>query len=534
MRSSNDLPASSTSTFGTSAVKGKSRLPMPAARINARIGAGTSRSARAWHRAASRGPTAPCNLDCRATVTHRRSAGVAEIPVHSSAPVMRARELPRRLGTVLATSLVVSSMIGAGVFTTTGKLLVLVPSPLAILACWLIGGVAALCGALAYAELASALADNGGEYQYLSRLFHPAVGFVTAWTSLVVGFAAPLAALALAFGSYLRAFLPGIDERAAAAVIIVVLTVLHSWRVSAGAGVQIAFTAVKVLLVLALAVAGLAFGDPSRLTLPANLGASPGSLGASLGSIGASLGSLGASLGTTGFAAGVLWVSFAYTGWNASTYVAGEIRDPARSLPRALIGGTLLVTVLYVALNAAFLVAAPAHILADRLDVAEAAATYRFGLAGGRAVSVVVLLGLVSTIGALVVTGPRIYESVGRDYPRLAWLSRRTERGGPLTATWLQSGLALVMLAVAGFEALLTYIGFTLSLISAVAVAGVFVLRHRRIPSTFRTPGYPLTPALFIALMLWSALFGLIELPLSGLAGLATLLVGLVVYRVVR
>ncbi len=436
--------------------------------------------------------------------------GAAAVDVTSAA---EPRRLPRRLGASAATSLVIASMIGAGVFTTTGKLLVFLPSPLAVLACWALGGVAALCGALVYAELGSALPENGGEYHYLSRLYHPAVGFVAAWASLVVGFAAPLAARALAFGTYLRAFVPGVDPRVAALAVVLVLSAVNMWRVAAGADVQVGFTALKILFVLGLAGVGLWFGDASRLH------AAPPS---------------GTATTTSGVALGVLWVSFAYTGWGASSYVAGEVHAPARSLPRSLLIGTALVTLVYVTLNAAFLALAPTHVLADRLDVADAAFSYRFGALGGKAVSLAVLLGLVPTIGALIVTGPRIYEAVGRDLPRLRWLAQRGDRGGPLRATVLQSGLAIVMLAWAGFDALLTYIGFTLSLVSALAVAGVFVVRRRGLPASFRTPGYPITPALYVALAVVSAGSGLVELPLSGLFGLATLALGLGLYRIAR
>jgi APA family basic amino acid/polyamine antiporter len=235
-----------------------------------------------------------------------------------------------------------------------------------------------------------------------------------------------------------------------------------------------------------------------------------------------------------GFAVGLLWVAFAYTGWSASAYVAGEVADPARALPRALVGGTLLVSVLYLALNAVFLAAAPMADLVGQVKIGHVAACHLLGRVGGRAITAIVTVGLVSTVGAMIVTGPRIYEAVGRDFPRLRWLTDRGSAGGPRLATALQSALALVMMLSARFDALLSYMGFTLSVFGALAVCGVFVLRRRGQSSRFRMPGYPLTPLLFVALMAWMVLWGMLETPASALAGLGTVAVGLVVYRLCR
>jgi len=402
-------------------------------------------------------------------------------------------------------------MIGAGVFTTSGLLLNDIPSPTGILWCWVVGGVAALFGALAFAELGVAMAENGGEYRFLSSLFHPSIGFLSAWSSLIVGFAAPLAAIALAFGHYLQVFLPGVSPRLVGAVLIVLLSTLNLWRIGATAGFQNAFTVGKVALLLVFIVIGWLRADPSLLT-PAS--APP----------------LGATILSPGFAVGLLWVSFAYTGWNAAAYVAGEVRDPARVLPRALVMGTLLVTLLYVAANAVFLAAAPMAALKGKVEVGHVAAEHLLGSEGGRVLTAIILLGFVSTIGALVVTGPRIYEAVGRDFTKLWWLGYRREGGGPVAATVLQSSLALVMLLAANVDTLMSYIGFTLSIFSALTVSGVFKLRMTKVKSGFRMPGYPVTPLLFVALMVWMVVWGILATPRAALAGLATIVVGLLLY----
>jgi APA family basic amino acid/polyamine antiporter len=419
----------------------------------------------------------------------------------------------RTIGTVTATGLVVASMIGGGVFITTGNLLTTVPSPAAVLLCWIIGGAYALSGALTYAELSVTLASNGGEYQFLSKLYHPSLGFVSAWVSLLVGFAAPTAAISKVFGLYVRGFFPGLEPTVVAAVLISLLSALNIWRMSASARFQDAMTIGKVLLVLGFAVVGLMVGDPSRIAVGEQ--------------------AVGAIARTPNFALGLLVVSFAYTGWGSSVYVAGEVKDPEKVLPRALVGGTLLVTLLYVLINAAFLSSAPMGELRGNFEIARVAAIRLFGERGGGAVAGIIAMGLVSTAGAMIVTGPRVYEAAGADYPRLGWLTKRRASGGPLVATLVQGGLSLCMLLV-DVDRLLEYIGFTLAVMEAMSVGSIFVLRRRGLVGAFRMPGYPIVPGLFVAIALWSAAMGLYARPFAGLVGLGTVGAGLLVWRLVR
>ncbi len=414
------------------------------------------------------------------------------------------------MGVVTATSLVVSSMIGTGVFTAAGLLTTDIPSAQGILVCWLVAGLAALSGALAYAELGAAFAESGGEYLFLSRLVHPSLGFLSAFTSLIVGFSAPLAGIALAFGEYLSVFV-ALPPRASGAALIVLMSLLNVRSVKLGARLQDVVTAGKVVLIVAFIGLGVFAGQASHLG-----GGAP----------------LSVVVPSSGFAVGLLFVSFSYTGWSAATYVAGEVRDPARVLPRALIGGTLLVTLLYVALNAVFLSAAPLAALAGQVKVGHVAAVHLFGEGGGKLVSVVIAAGLVSTVGAITITGPRIYEAVGRDFPALRILARRRPGEGPVVAVLVQGVLALAMLFTASFEQLMLYIGFTLSVFGALTVACVFVLRRRGWKRPFSMPGYPVVPLVFVALMLWMIVAGVRERPAAALYGLGTLALGLVVYVV--
>lgn len=421
----------------------------------------------------------------------------------------------RKLGAWTGSLLIVASMIGTGVFTTTGLLLAGIDSVPAVLACWLVGGLLALTGALSYAELAAALPENGGEFLLLSRIFHPAVGFVAGVVSLIVGFSAPIAASALAFAYYLERVFPGAPALGLAVALIAGLSLIHAWQVMAGGRFHVIVTAVKILLTVVLIVAGLWRGNPDLLTA-------------------GDATTITAAMLSPSFAVGLVLVSFAYTGWNASVYIAGELRDPRRNLPLSLVTGTLIVTLLYFGLNLVFVMAAPVNQLAGVVEIGHVAAAGLFGDTGARVLSAIIALGLVSTISAYIMSGPRVYEAMGKAYPRLRFLTGRGRHGdrGPIAAILLQSVVALAMLLTASFEALLTYVGFTLSLMAALTVAGLFVLRIREpdLSRPYLTWGYPATPLVFIALMAWMIWHSIAERPLVALAGLATLAFGFGLY----
>ena len=415
----------------------------------------------------------------------------------------------RHVGALTATMVVVASMIGTGVFTTTGLLVRDLGSPVAVLLAWLVGGVLALCGALSYAELSAALPRNGGEYQLLSRIYHPAVGFAAGLVSLVVGFSAPLAASALAFGHYVSAVSPAVSPTAAGIGLVALAAVPHAVHARLGGRVQVAVTALELALVVAFVAAGVTRGDPARL-----LAGGRESLGAA---------------STPAFAVALVYVSFAYSGWNAAVYLAGEVREPSRTVPRALLVGTAAVMALYLALNVVFLAAAPPGDLAGVVEVGHVAAVRLLGPRAGAALSALVAVVLAASVSAMLMAGPRVYEQMGRDHPRLAALARRTRRGGPVVAVAFQAGVALVMIATSTFEGLLLYVGFTLSIVAGLAVLGVLVLRRREpdLPRPVRTWGYPATPLLFLALSAWMIAHALVENPAASLAGVATAICGL-------
>ena len=426
---------------------------------------------------------------------------------------------PRPLiGLRSATLLVVANMIGAGVFAITGDLARTIPSASALLLAWVVGGLMALCGALSYGELAARLPRSGGEYHFLSRLYHPALGFVSGFVSLVVGFAASIAANATAFGIYVATLVPGLDPVVAALGLLTALSLLHAFNARFGVAFQDVFAVLKVALILIFIVAGLFVFDPAAAGVGA-LRVLPTAADWDFVFNGA-------------YALALISIYYAYLGWNASVYLAGEVRQSERNVPLSLMLGTLAVLVLYLLLNYVFLRSVPLETLTGKVEIGALAAEAIFGRTVGGVLSGLIAFALVSSTSSMILIGPRVTAAMGEDFPVYRLFARRTSQGGPkyaLLAQWLIAGL---LIATASFGQILQYIGFTLGLFSALTVLGVYVLRHREGPPTgLRAWGYPITPALFILLCLWMVVQSLVSNPWTSVAGLATMALGLVVYR---
>lgn len=421
---------------------------------------------------------------------------------------------PRSVGLAACAALVVANMVGTGIFTSLGFQVGEIPSRPAIMALWTLGGILALCGALCYAELSAATTRSGGEYHFLGQIYHPSLGFMAGVVSLVVGFAAPVALSAMAFGSYLHGVFPGVSPIAASMAVVIIVTLFHLRDLRLSSIFQILFTVLKIGLVLSL-IAAL-FAAPGT----ASAAAEPWS----------------SYLLTAPFAISLMFTLYAYSGWNAATYILGEVRTPARIIPAALTAGTLLVMALYLGLNAAFLHVAPTALLAGQLNVAQVAAESVFGANGGRLVAAVIALGLISAISAMIWAGPRVAMVIGEDYPRtFGWLQVRTASGIPAAAVLAQSALTLVLLLTSTFEQILVYTQFALLACSFLAVLGVIVYRvkHPEIPRPFRVPLYPLTPLLFLAISAFAMIYTATVKPIEALCGALTLVAGLGIYRLV-
>lgn len=414
-------------------------------------------------------------------------------------------------------AIVVANMVGTGVFTSLGFQVVSIQSGFALLMLWAVGGLIALCGAVSYAELAAALPRSGGEYHYLSRIYHPALGFLSGWVSATVGFAAPTALAALALGKYAQSVWPALNATALSVIVVGLLTLVHGTSSRAGSQLQIAVTALKVAVLLIFIGAGL-------LTVPAQ----PLRFAPDAASWRALL--------SPAFAVSLVYVSYAYSGWNAAAYLTGEIDQPQRNLSRILLSGTATVLVLYVGLNYVFLRATPLTQLKGQLEVGYVAANFLFGPAVGRLMGAVIAALLVSTVSSMIFAGPRIVQTMGEDLPALRWLAPRSRAGLPVRALTLQTGLTLLFILKQDFSAVMVYAGFVLNLFTFLAVLGVFVLRWREpnLPRPYRAWGYPLTPLVFLGLSGWTLVFILRDKPTESLYGLATLAGGLLAYLLAR
>ena len=421
----------------------------------------------------------------------------------------------RGIGLATMTALLVSNMVGTGVFTSLGFQARDLHTTPALLALWVLGGVVALCGALAYAELGAMLPRSGGEYVYLGHAYHPLAGFLGGWVSMTAGFAAPIALAGIAFGRYVAAVAP-VDPLLASLGLVGGAALLHGTDLVMGRRVQVALTAANLLLILAFVAAGLARGtQPVPVTPTA---------------------ASWREIASPAFAVSLIYVSYAYTGWNATGYVAGEIREPRHTIPRALAAGTLTVTALYVLLNYTFLRTVPLGALAGVVEVGALSATRAFGPVGGVVTSVTIAVLLTATVSAMILSGSRVTQAVGADLGRARWLGARTAGGVPRNAVALQALLVAALLLTNSFERVMAYTGFTLQLMSLLTVLGLFVLRRRApdAPRPYRAWGYPVTPLVYAGVSAWSLAFVLAERPAESLAGLATVLVGVPVWWLAR
>jgi APA family basic amino acid/polyamine antiporter len=410
---------------------------------------------------------------------------------------------------------VIANMVGTGIFTSLGFQVGDLPTGFAIMALWAIGGVCALCGALSYAELGAALPRSGGEYHFLREIYHPSVGFMAGWISATVGFAAPVAIAAIPFGSYLAGVFPVLNPLVLSLAVVWITTLVLLWDLRLGSGFQNISTILKVVLILVIIAAGFYV----KGTQPISFLPAPGDR---------------ALIVSTPFAVSLYWVMYAYSGWNASTYIMGEVRNPTRTIPLSLGLGTLLVTVLYLGINAAFLRTTPAAEMVGKQEVGLIAGVHIFGESGGKAMAVFIALGLVSAVSAMMWIGPRVTVTMGEDLPALSWLARRNARGIPVRATLAQFVIANLLILVTTFQKVVNYVQFSLTLFSALTVLGVFVLRWRRpgLPRPYRTWGYPVTPAIFLVVSGWM-LWHMLEDPstrVASLWGLATAALGLILY----
>ena len=418
---------------------------------------------------------------------------------------------------IVATAIVVADMIGVGVFTSLGFQVKDIPSGFAILLLWTIGGVVALCGVFSYSELGAMFPRSSGEYNFLARAYHPAFGFLAGWVSATVGFAAPVALAAMAFGEYGKSVLPMASPLALALGVVCLVSFVQLCGLKHSSTFQLVATILKVILITAFLIAGFVAGT-----------AQPVSFAPAAGDFD--------HIASAPFAIGLVFVMYAFSGWNAATYIIGEMRLPQQNLPRALLSGTLIVVVLYVALNAVFLHTTPIEKLSGQLDVARIAGSYIFGETGGRIVGAMICIGLVSSISAMMWIGPRVMMTMGEDIPALRIFARKSSNGVPANAILFQLVISVLLLFTRSFEAVLDFIQFGLLFCSFFTVLGVIKLRITRpdLPRPYRAWGYPVTSLVFLLVTGFMMYYLVVERPLQSALGILIMLSGLLIYAVFR
>ncbi len=414
-----------------------------------------------------------------------------------------------KIGWASAGALVVANMIGTGVFTSLGFQLETTRNTWSILLLWSIGGLIALAGAFSYAELGAYYKRSGGEFFFLSELFHPLAGYLSGWVSLTVGFAAPVALAAMAMGAYVYD-MTKFPPQATAVAVVLCVSLVHSFSIRQSSLFQNLITLLKLLLILGFVLAGLWIRQESQafdwsatwqseLLLPT-------------------------------FAVSLVYVTYSYTGWNAAAYIVEEIREPEKNLPKGLINGTLVVTILYVLLQFVFLKNASLQELTGALEVGQVVANNLFGPTGGDMVSTAIALFLLSSISAMIWVGPRVSQVMAEDYSLWRFLKHTNAQEVPVRAIWFQSTISLVMILSGTFEQVLLYCGFILQFFSALTVAGTFKLPRRTVALPFRNPFHPWLPLLFIAISIWILIFLMLEQPLESAIGLGVIVLGALTY----
>ena len=382
---------------------------------------------------------------------------------------------------------------------------------------WVIGGICAFCGAVSYCELAAAIPRSGGEYTFLGEAFHPAVGFIAGWISFTIGFSAPAALVAMAFGAYLEASVPWIDPKIAGIGLILLVTALHAYSHQSSGSFQTLFTFAKIALILLFCGAAFLFVET-----PQTVSFAPQS----------------SDLGVVvsgGFAVSLIFVNYSYAGWNATTYVTEEFNQPTRAINRALIAGTGTVLILYLLLNGTFLSVAPTDAMKGKVEVGFVAASFAFGNSGAQLMSLMLAVILVSTLSAMVLAGPRVLSRMGNDYPVLGWLGRTNRHNVPARAIGTQSTLAIIFILTGTFDSILLFAGLLLgvSAFSTVSASLWMRFKHGK-PKHYRMPFYPLPPLVFLLVTGWAITYTIVERAAEGVFAAAMIAVGLSLYVLVR
>ena len=399
-------------------------------------------------------------------------------------------------------------MIGTGVFTSLGFQLSAVQNTWTILLLWLAGGILSLFGAFAYAELGTHFKESGGDYIYLSRLFHPLLGYLSAWAGLTVGFSAPVALAAMAFTKYLAPF--GLQNNVWLAIAVIVLIgLMHSFTIKHSSRLQNISTLVKVLFIISLILIGLFMHGNHVNAFDYSA-------------------TWRQEMVTPGFAVSMIYVGFAYTGWNAAAYIVDEIDNPGKpsqSINRqyAFFGDQLYI------FQFVLLKHASAAAMAGKEEVTFIAFDNLLGSTGGKWVSVFIAIQLVATVSSYLWVGPRVTRAMAKEYKLWRPLSKINAHGIPVAALWLHVFISILLALTGSFERILLYAGFVLQLMASLTVATSLFIRDKK-PGTFKSPFKPILQIIFLLFNTWVLIFTIKDRPVESLIGIGILLMGAVIY----
>ncbi len=419
--------------------------------------------------------------------------------------------IKHKIGWKTAAALVISNMIGTGVFTSLGYQLEDIQNTWSIILIWSIGGLLALIGAFTYAELGTNFEESGGDYIFLSRLFHPFLGYLYAWVSLTVGFTAPIAISVMAMKSYLHPINPQLFNEWFGIAVILILTAIHSVSIGQSEKFQNLSTLVKVGFVLVLIFLGFFYVTGSDNAINYDT-------------------TWKSEILLPGFAVSLIYVTYAYTGWNSAAYIVDEIDDPKRNLPKALLIGTALVTVLYVLLQVVFLKHASFDQLAGKIEVASIAFSNLFGESGKLWVGAFIAIQLIATVSGYLWIGSRISYAMAKDYSFWKPIAVKNKNGIPVRSLWLQAIISIILTLTGSFEEVLLYASFVLQLMGTLTVASIFWLKSKK--DAFKSPFKPFIQIIYILFSLWALGYMLVEQPKESIIGLLFVFVGGITYLI--
>jgi len=410
-------------------------------------------------------------------------------------------------------SFIVASMIGTGVFTSLGYQLLEINTIFPLILLWLIGGIIAFCGALTYGELATTYPRSGGEYSLLSTILHPSLGFGAGLVSATIGFAAPGVLAAIALGSYLTIFFQNIEPSLFAILIISLIHIIHVKSIKLGTSFQNISTLIKIIFILVFIAFGLNIENPQSLTLLPVEGDMDVIFGAP-------------------FAVSLVWVSYAYTGWNTVIYVAGEVKNPIQNITKSMLVSTSIVMILYLLLNFTFLFTTPLMTLQGEVEVALISGIEIFGVNGGKVISLSISLLLLSTISSYIYIGPRVLAIMGEDYKELNFFNKKNIKGIPVNAFALQFFLSIIFILTSSFEQVLIYTSICLIIISSLTVFSLFFSRfkEKNLSRPYKAFGYPLTPLIYLMLNFWILFYSFIHSRFESFIGVCIFLFSIIIY----